>query len=106
MAADPVTPVPGLTSQVAVAGTPVTVVAGGPNGGVITNPYTAVDQGFGPDDPPENLYIDAVSPAGVVGNGTTFCLYPGQSWELIPGQTTATSANSNRSGHKFSALSY
>jgi hypothetical protein len=96
-----VTPVPGLTSVVTNGGTPVEVIPGAPNGGFITNPISATDQGLGA---PENLYVDPVNPAGLVGNGTTFVLYPGASWPIIPGQTSITSVNAASNGHKFSVV--
>lgn len=96
MAAAPVTPIPGLVSQVTTGGTPVTVVAGGPNGGFITNPANA----------PGSLFVDPVGAAAVVAGGTTFELAPGQTWSVIAGQTTPTSVNSNSSAHQFSAVSY
>lgn len=98
-----VTPQPGLTSVVAVGGTPVVAVGAGPNGGFITNPLTATDQGIGGAEP---LYVDAVGNAGLAGNGTTFALQPGQTWAIIPGQTTATSVNAASAGHKFSVVRY
>jgi len=103
MAVDPVTPIAGLTSVVAVGGTPVNAVAGGPNGGLIVNPYTPTSQDLADAEP---LYIDPVGAAGVEGNGTTFELQPGQSWTLIPGQTTPTSVNAPSSGHKFTVISW
>lgn len=106
MAADPVTPIAGVNAQVITAGTPVIAVNPGPNGGFITNPYTATDQGFGPDDTPQNLYVNVVEAATTEGNGTTVALYPGQTFELVPGQTTPTSVNSKASGHKFTVTSY
>lgn len=105
MAAEAVTPVAGITSVVAVGGTPVEVVPAGPNGGFITNPIANTDQGIAIA---ENLYVDCVNPAGAgtIGNGTTFVLYPGASWPIIPGQTTSTSVNAKTSGHKFSVTWY
>lgn len=93
-----VTPIPGLNSVVTVGGTAVVAIGPNPNGGVITNPYTA----------PGPLYVDAVTTAGVVANGTTFALQPGQSWTCIAGQTTSTSVNSNVGDdlHVFSVFSY
>ena len=103
MAADPVTPVAGLVSMVTTGGVAVTVVPGGPNGGFITNPYTAADQGI---VTAENLYVDAVNPATTTGNGTTFTIFPGGSWPIIPGQTTVTTVNSVTDGHRFSVTWY
>ena len=102
-----VTPIALLASQVATGGTPVQVVAAGPNGGFITNPSSADDQGISAAEP---LYISPVSAtpgsAPGNGNGTTFVLYPGQTWTIIPGQSTATFVNAATSGHKFSGVSY
>lgn len=103
MAATPVTPVAGLTSVVAVGGTPVIAAGPNPNGGFITNPASATDQGL---SAPEPLYIDPVGAAGLAGNGTTFALAPGATWELIAGQTTQTSVNAVSNGHKFSVTTY
>lgn len=98
-----VTPVPGLVSTVAVGGAAVTAVGPNPNGGFITNPATAADQGIVTVEP---LYINPVATAGTSGNGTTFALAPGQTWLIIPGQTTPTSVNAASNGHKFSVIFY
>ena len=99
----PVTPIPGVNTIVTVGGTSVVVVESGPNGGVITNPLNAADQGL-PD--PEPLFVSPVTDASLNGNGVTFRLEPGQSWEIIPGQTTQTKVNAPSTGHKFSAVSW
>jgi hypothetical protein len=96
MAADPVTPTPALTTEVVTAGTAVTVIPAGPNGGTITNPLGA----------PSVLYVNPVNAATQTANGNTFALQPGQSWDVIPGQTTPTTVNSNANGHTFSAFYY
>jgi len=101
-----VTPVPGDASVVTTGGTFVVAVAAnalGQNGGIITNPASAADQGIGSAEP---LYINPVDDATLQANGNTFELQPGQSWVLIPGQTTATTANALTSGHKFSCVKY
>lgn len=103
MATVPVTPVAGLASAVVVGGTALNAVGVLPNGGFITNPFAAVDQGLGSAEP---LYVDAVAAAGTAGNGTTFALQPGQTWTVIPGQTTPTSVNAASSGHKFSVVKW
>lgn len=105
MAAEPVTPVPGVNTVIAVGGTSVVAVNIGPNGGIITNPLTAEDQGLAPAEA-EVLYVSPVGDASLNGNGSTFALQPGQSWEVIPGQTTTTKVNANTSGHKFSVVSW
>lgn len=103
MAAIPVTPTAGNTSEVVIGGTPVTAIVGGPNGGLIVNPYLAADQGLGAS---ENLYVNPVDNATLNGNGNTFSLSPGQSWSAIPGQTTPTSVNAVSAGHKFSVVNW
>lgn len=99
--ATPVVPVAGLTSQVTTGGTAVTAIPASPNGGFITNPLTAADQGLGGTEP---LYINPVTAATLNANGTTIALAPGQTWQIIPGQTTVTSVNATSSGHKFTAV--
>jgi len=34
----------------------------------------------------------------------SFALQPGQTWQIIPGQTTPTSVNAASSGHQFTAV--
>lgn len=75
----------------------------GVNGGFITNPASAADQGLANA---EDLFVDPVGAASEAGNGTTFRLAPGQTWSLIPGQTTPTSVNAASSGHKFSVVKW
>lgn len=101
MAATPVTPVAGLASQIVTGGTAVIAVGPAPNGGFITNPASATDQGLGGT---ETLYVDPVGTALTSGHGTTFALAPGQSWSIIPGQTTNTSVNAATTGHRFSVI--
>lgn len=97
----PVTPVAGLTDVVGVGGTAVTVAPGGINGGYITNPAAAADQGL---VAAEDLFVDPVGSAGLGGNGTTFRIPPGGTWAMIPGQTTPTTVNANSSGHQFTVV--
>ena len=105
MAATPVTPKAGLNSAIVIGGTPVIAVDIGPNGGYITNPANPTDQGIGGGNT-ESLYVDAVNAAQIGGFGTTFELQPGQTWTVIPGQTTPTSVNASTSGHRFSVVSF
>ena len=91
-----VTPVPGQNSVVVTGGTPVIAVPANPNGGVITNPSTAT----------EYLFVNPVTNATTTASGTTFGLAPGQSWQIIPGQTTPTSVNAATSAHAFSVVYY
>lgn len=99
----PVTPQAGAASVIPVGGTAVIAALAAPNGGFITNPASATDQGLANA---ETLYVDPVGAAGLEANGTTFALAPGQSWSLIPGQTTTTSVNAASDGHKFSIVVY
>lgn len=98
-----VTPIPGVNAFVNAAGTPVVAVAANPNGGFITNPLLAADQGVPNEEP---LYINPIGDAGTQANGSTFALQPGQTWTVIPGQTTPTSVNAASAGHKFSVISW
>ena len=94
MAATPVTPVPGSASQVVTAGTPVVAAPAGINGGFITNPAGAAG----------TLFVNPVANADTVAKDTTFGLAPGQTWELIAGQTTQTSVNALDDAHDFSVV--
>jgi hypothetical protein len=102
-----VTPTGGAHSFITIGGTPVIAASANPlgyNGGYIVNPLTASDQGIGTAEP---LIVD---PTGVVpglnANGTAIALQPGQSWNLIPGQVTATYVNAVTSSHKFTCVVY
>ena len=93
----PVTPVAGTNSTVPSGGTAVPAAPGGVNGGFITNPATAT----------EPLYVDPTGANATLGaGGTTFALQPGQTWNLIPGQTTPTTVNAATNGHSFSCVVY
>ena len=98
-----VTPVAGLASQIVTGNTAVDAIGPGPNGGIITNPASAADQGLATA---EVLWVNPVTTAGIAANGTTFAIQPGGSWSVIPGQTTATSVNGATSGHKFTVVSW
>jgi hypothetical protein len=97
-----VNPQPGTHSVVGTAGTAVEAVPANPQGGgIITNPVAITDQGIPATEP---LYVCPNGPAALQANGTTFALAPGQSWNVIPGQITATSVNAATAGHKFSVV--
>ena len=98
-----VTPIAGVATQIVTGGVTLIAVAANPNGGFITNPLTYTDQGIATAEP---LYVSAVGGATLSANGTTFALQPGQTWEIIPGQTSATYVNAATSGHKFSVVSW
>jgi hypothetical protein len=93
---DSVTPIAGVASEVTTAGAAVVAVNANPNGGFITNPPDAT----------EYLYVDPVGTATTSAGGTTFGLAPGQSWSIIPGQTTPTSVNAPDNAHPFSVVSW
>ena len=92
---------PGLSIVVATSGSPVPVIPAGASGGLITNPYAAEDQNLVSVEP---LYVNAAGNATLNGNNTTFALQPGESWNVIPGQTTITTVNAATGGHAFSAI--
>ena len=96
MTITPVTPIAGLASQVVTGGVAVTAVGPNPNGGFITNPSTAA----GP------IYVNPVGVAVNAANGTNFAIWPGATWNIIPGQTTPTSVNAPDSAHPFSVVSW
>ena len=96
-----VTPVQGSPTVIATGGSPVVAVPANITGGTITNPLSYLDQRIGTA---EVLYINPVGNAGLAGNGATFALQPGQTWNCIPGQTTQTTVNAATSGHAFSCV--
>lgn len=99
----PVTPSPGLISTIPNGGTAVGVLPANINGGFITNPLSAGDQGLSQAEP---LYINPIGNATLTARGSTFALQPGQTWYAIPGQSTPTTANAASSGHRFACASY
>ena len=96
-----VTPVAGVNTVITTGGVAVEVAPANINGGYIVNPYSNTDQGI---TTAEVLYVSAVSDPTLQGNGVTIALQPGQSYQMIPGQTTMTKANANSNGHKFTAV--
>ena len=104
MAVTPVTPVGGINYVIVTGGTAVEVAPAGINGGYISNPLYAADQGIGTA---ETLIVDPVNiadSASSSGFNTATRLLPGQTFTLIPGSTVAVTANSATSGHKFTAV--
>jgi hypothetical protein len=100
----PVTPVAGPNTFITTGGVSVIAIFPAPNGGYITNPLNAADQGIGTAEP---LYVDPVGSCSVLqANTTTFALPPGETWNVIPGQTTPTFVNAATNGHKFTAVSF
>ena len=99
-----VTPVAGANYFIAVGGTPVVAAFANPNGGYITNPLTSADQGIGSV---EVLIVDPTGASpGPNANGTAIALQPGQTWDIIPGQTTITMVYAATTGHKYTVIVY
>lgn len=100
-----VTPVAALASKVEIGGTAVNPFPSNIGGGFIQNPLNPVDQNVAPAEP---LYVDPTGgtpgSAPGAGWGTTFVIYPGQTWAAIPGQSTPTNVNAANDGHQFSAV--
>jgi hypothetical protein len=98
------TPQSGPATQTGgTAGIPVNAIDPNQTGGYIVNPLAAADQGLATSEP---LYVNQVGPAGVVANGTTIALQPGQSYTVIPNTTTPVSVASNSPNHKFTAVEW
>jgi hypothetical protein len=98
------TPVQGLAvATPSTAGLAVNAIAANQTGGYIVNPLLAADQGLATA---EVLYVDQVTNAGVVANGTTIALEPGQSYTVIPNTTTPVSVASQSANHKFTAVQW
>lgn len=104
MASTPVTPVPGVNTTITQGGQAIVVIDIGPEGGIITNPASNTDQGI---ENAESIYVDPTGADATIGAfGTSFELQPGQSWTVIPGQTTQTTVNAASAGHRISAVSW
>jgi hypothetical protein len=98
------TPVSGPNTQTPVSpGVPTNAIDPNMSGGYIVNPLSASDQGI---TTAEILYVNQVQAAGVVANGTTVALEPGQSYTVIPNTTTPVSVASATGGHKFTAVEW
>lgn len=90
-----------LATSVSTEGTPVVVSKGLTAGGVITNPYDAIDQGLLIAEP---LYVSFVYPATTAENNTTFVVYPGYSIGIPGNASEIVTVNANTSGHLFSGF--
>jgi hypothetical protein len=96
-----VTVTPGKAAVVTQAGVAVEAIPPNINGGIITNPLSAADQGVGAAEP---LYVNPINQATTSANNTTFALQPGGTWTVIPGQSSSTFVNAASAGHKFSVV--
>ena len=83
----------GGTAEVALFGPMV--------GGIVTNPFTAADQGIAAV---EELYVSIVGAAGLQASDTTYSLDPGQSFVVPAGLASNVSVNARTAGHRFSAV--
>ena len=106
MPAEAVNVRPALTSVIQTGGVAVAVLPAALNGGIIQNPLSNADQAVTPAEP---IYVNPISAPGAgpgQGWGTTFTIYPGQTWAAVPGQITQTFMNALTSGHRVSAISW
>lgn len=90
----PVNLQPGLVTEITIGGTAENVIPANPNGGFITNPSTAALP----------IYINPIDTATLTAADKTFAIFPGQTWEVIAGQTTPTSVNAPDNNHPISAI--
>ena len=98
------TPVAGPnTVTSATPGTAVIAIAANQAGGYIANPTVAADQGLSTS---EVLYVNQVTNATLLANGTTIALQPGQSYTVIPNTTTPVTVSSASASHKFTAVQW
>lgn len=98
-----VTPTKGSNTQIVTGGAPVVAAPATLNGGYITNPVLASDQGVATAEP---LYVDPATPPSTQANGSTIALQPGDSYALIPNSSTPVYVNAASSGHKFTCVYY
>lgn len=90
------------TTFIRTGGVAVVPVYGPVEGGFITNPLQAEDQGL---DVAEVLFVNITGvDAGLIETPTNIPLQPGQTWSIPPGQTTNVSVNAVSTGHKFSGV--
>lgn len=101
MAVAPVTPFAGSASIVKTGGRAVFALYGPIEGGIVTNPQNAADQGL---STAETLYVDIVGIATLGEGPTTYPLQPGQSYFIPAGDAVNVSVNAASSGHRFSAI--
>ena len=98
------TPVSGPNTQTpGTPGTTVVAIDQNMSGGYIVNPLSAADQGL---TTAEVLFVNQVTLAATVANGTTIALQPGQSYTVIPNTTTPVTVASLSPNHKFTAVEW
>ena len=97
---EPFNIIPSAVSRVPLGGAAVTAMYGPMLGGIITNPYTAEDQGL---DAVEVLWVDIVQEASP-NSTTSYPLQPGETYNLPRGDTSSVSVYAETTGHRFSAV--
>jgi hypothetical protein len=92
-----VIPVAGPNSTTGPIGQPVIALGANINGGWIYNPSTAT----------QPLYVDPTGNAPALSEGgTTFPIWPGETYLAIPGQTTVTQVVAPDANHAFAAVQW
>ena len=98
----PNSPGAGSASAIVTGGVAVTLITAPVNGGYIVNPLVALDQNIATA---EVAYINPVTTATAVGNGTNVALQPGQIWYCPPGLAGSNvSAIAATAGHAFTVV--
>lgn len=93
-----VTPIAGPNNSTgATPGQPVIALGANINGGWITNPDSAT----------ATLFVDPTGNApNLAVGGTTFAIFPGETYTAIPGQSTVTQVASQDANHAFTAVQW
>lgn len=89
------------SASVPVAGQAVAVVFGPVQGGMITNPFYAEDQGL---SVPEVLYLSLLGDAELQETARTIVVQPGATYVIPRNLQTNISVNAASAGHRFSAF--
>lgn len=98
-----VTPVAGTNTKINLGATAVIAAPANVNGGYITNPALASDQGIAIA---ESLLVSPVTPPSLIGNTTAIRLQPGETYMVIPGSVNPVWVNATTTGHKFTCVVY
>lgn len=93
----------GTASAIVTGGAATTLITGPVNGCYITNPITATGQAI---STAEVAYVNGVTTATAIGNGTNVRLDPGQTFWCTPGQTNNVSAIAATTSHAFSVVKW
>jgi hypothetical protein len=85
---------PATYTTIDISNHPIIIASGEFSGGIVANPYSAV----------EALFIDLINAATVHETITCFAIQPGQIYKLPAGFVGNVSVNAITPGHKFSAI--